>query len=283
MLAELDGVDVIEFSGAGGTLTPEAIRTLLPIIQKESRGITISIREHCNIGLAPLAYLEAIKLGVCLLDTAVTPLANDVSLPSTENILRNARRMGYSANIDEEALKAESDYFRKVAQERGLRIGALLEYDVFQFEHQVPGGMMGTLRNQLAELGMEHRLDELLEEIAQTRQDFGYPYMSTPYSQIVAAQSVYNITSGERYKTIPKEAAQYALGFFGEPDGPMDPNIKDKILSSPWAKKLMKQKVPDITIEDLRKLEPGISDDDLLIRIADPEGEFKEKLKALWE
>jgi oxaloacetate decarboxylase alpha subunit len=142
---------------------------------------------------------------------------------------------------------------------------------------------MGTLRNQLAELGMEHRLDELLEEIAQTRQDFGYPYMSTPYSQIVAAQSVYNIASGERYKTIPKEAVQYALGFFGEPDGPMDPNIKDKILSSPWAKKLMKQKVPDITIKDLRKLEPGISDDDLLIRIADPEGEFKEKLKALWE
>ena len=45
----------------------------------------------------------------------------------------------------------------------------------------------------------------------------------------------------------------------------------------------MKQKVPDITIKDLRKLEPGISDDDLLIRIADPEGEFKEKLKALWE
>jgi oxaloacetate decarboxylase alpha subunit len=283
ILAELDGVDAIEFSDAGGTLTPEETRKLLPIIKEESRGITLSIRAHCNIGLAPLDYLEAIKLGVQRLDTAVAPLANDVSLPSTENILRNARLMGYSANLDEEALKAESDHFRKIALERGLRIGALLEYDVFQFEHLVPGGMMGTLRNQLAELGMGHRMDELLEEVARVRQEFGYPNMSTPYSQIVAAQSVYNIASGERYRTIPKEAAQYALGFFGEPDGPMDPNIKDKILSSPWAKKLMKQKVPDITIEELRKLEPGISDDDLLIRLADPEGEFKEKLQALWE
>ena len=61
----------------------------------------------------------------------------------------------------------------------------------------------------------------------------------------------------------------------------MDPNVKDKILNSPWGKKTQNQKVPDVTVEDVRNLEPGISDDDLLIKIADPEGEFKDKLEVL--
>ena len=281
MLVEMGNVDVIQLGGGGGTLTPEVTRALLPIIKEESKGISIEIREHCNIGLAPLSYVEAIKSGVQRVTTAVSPLANGDSLPSTENILRNIRRMGYSSNIDEEALKEESDHFRRIAEERGMKMGELQEYDVFQYEHQVPGAMMGTLRNQLTELGIGQRLDEVLEEVARVRKDFGYPYMTTPYSQIVVGQSVYNVTSGERYKVVPKEVAQYASGFFGEPDGPMNPNVKDKILNSPWGKKTQNQKVPDVTVEDVRNLEPGISDDDLLIKIADPEGEFKDKLEVL--
>jgi len=41
-------------------------------------------------------------------------------------------------------------------------------------------------------------------------------------------------------------------------------------------------KEPEITIEDLRKLEPGLTDDKLLLNIGNPEGEFREKLRALY-
>ena len=282
MVAEMGGVDAIHFEDPGGTLTPERTRTLLPAIQKESRGIPIEFHAHCNTGLAPLCYLEAIKLGIKTLHTAVPSLANDTSLPSVENILRNVRRLGYSSNLDEEALKAVIDYFRKIAQEHGMRIGAPLEYDLFQFEHQLPGGMMGTLRNQLAEVKKEHLLNEVLEEIVRIRQEFGYPVMGTPYSQLVGAQAVFNVTSGERYKIIPDEVIKYMLGIYGEPDGPIEQNVKDKILSSPKAKKFFNWKVPEITVEDLRKLEPSLSDDELLLRIANPEGEFQDKLNALY-
>jgi hypothetical protein len=37
-----------------------------------------------------------------------------------------------------------------------------LEHDALHFEDQVPGGMMGTLRDQLSELGMQGRLEEFL-------------------------------------------------------------------------------------------------------------------------
>jgi len=283
MIAEIGGVDAIHFEDPGGVLTPERVRTLLPMVQKESRGIPIEFHVHCTTGLAPICYMEAVKLGIKTFHTAISPLANDTSLPSVENTLRNARCLGYSSNLDEEALKAVADHFRKIAAERGLRIGTPREYDLFQFEHQLPGGMTGTLRNQLAEVKMEHRLNEVLEEIAQIRQEFGYPIMATPYSQVIGAQAVFNITSGERYKIVPDEAIQYALGLWGEPDAPMDQNVKDKILSSPKAKKFINWKVPEITVEELhREIGPGLSDDELLLYLLNPDREVKDKLDALY-
>jgi oxaloacetate decarboxylase alpha subunit len=282
LLAGMGGIDAIQVEDTGGVLKPERTKTLLPAIQRESRGIPIEFHVHCNTGLAAVCYVEAAKLGIRILHTAASPLANDTSLPSAENTISNARHLDYSVNINEEALKVVSDHFRKSAEEHGLRIGVPLEYDVFHYKHQVPGGMMGTLRNQLTELGIVYKLCEVLEEIVRIREEFGYPVMATPYSQIVGAQAVFNITSGQRYKIVPDEVIKYALEAYGKPDGTMDQNIKDKILSSPKAKNLVNWKPAEITVDDLRKLEPGLSDDELLLRIANPEGEFKEKLKALY-
>jgi oxaloacetate decarboxylase alpha subunit len=282
MLAEMGGVDAIQMEDASGVLTPERTRTLVPAMQRESKGLPIEFHSHCNIGLANQSYLEAVKLGVNALHTAVSPLANDTSLPSAENVLRNIHCLGYSSNLDEDCLKVVSEHFRKIGQESGMRIGVPLEYDLFHFEHQIPGGMMGSLRNQLSALKMEGRLMDVMKETAKVRKELGYPVMATPYSQIVGAQAVYNIASGERYKMCANEIIKYALGFYGEPDSPMDQNVKDKILGSPNAKKFLNWKPAEITVQDLRKIEPGLSDDELLLRIADPQGEFRDKLYALY-
>ena len=281
-LLDTGGVDAIHVEDAGGILTPDRIKTLLPAIERECKGVPIEIHAHCNSGLAPLVYLEAIKMGTRIVHTAVSPLSNGSSLPSTENISNNARRLGYSVNIDEDALKVVSDHFKNAADASGMEQGRPVEHDVFHFEHQVPGGMMGTLRNQLSELGMEGRLGEVLEEVSQIRKEFGYPVMATPYSQIVGAQAVFNIATGERYKIIPDEVIKYALGYLGKPEGPVDQNVLDKILNSPKAKGLLNWKPADITVDDLRKIEPGISDEQVLLQIANPEGKFKAKLHALY-
>jgi oxaloacetate decarboxylase alpha subunit len=282
MVAEMGNVDAIQVEDASGVLTPERARSLLPAIAKESKGIPVEFHAHCNLGLAPMAYVEAIKLGIKTLHTAVSPLANGSSLPSAENTLKNLRRLGYSSKINEEALRRVSDHFRNESEKRGMDVGRPVEYDIFHYDHQVPGGMMGSLKNQLTELGMIERLEEVLEEVARIREEFGYPVMATPFSQIVGAQAVFNITSPERYKMIPDTVIKYALGYYGEPDGPMDQNVKDKILSSPKAKRYMNWRPPEITVDDLRNLAPGLSDDELLLRIANPEGEFKKKLDALY-
>src|SRR4030042_559122 len=142
-------VDRIMVEDASGVITPEDTRKLVSTVQKNCEGLPLEFHSHCNSGLAPLCYLEAIQSGATTLHTAVAPLANGTSLPATETILKHARRLGYSSDINEEALAAVSAYFRKIAETEGMPIGVPMEYDLFHFEHQVPGGMMTNLTRQL--------------------------------------------------------------------------------------------------------------------------------------
>ena len=268
-----DCVDRIMIEDASGVITPEGTRELVSTVQKNCEGIPLEFHAHCNSGLAPLCYLEAIQSGVTTVHTAVAPLANGTSLPATETILRNARRLGYTSDLNEDALAAVSTHFRKIAEKEGLPIGVPMEYDLFHFEHQVPGGMMTNLTRQLREVGMERRLDEILEEIVQVRREFGYPVMATPYSQIVGAQAVENIISGERYKQITDEAIKYVLGYYGEPVVPIDQNVMDRVMSLPRTKEFLHWKPEGYlkSVEELRQeIGPELSDDDLLLRVLIP-------------
>lgn len=282
ILAQDPKPDRIHFEDTGGVLTPERVRTLLPAIMKESRGIPIEFHAHCNTGIAPMSYLEAVRLGVETVATCSRPLANGVSLPSTENIVANIKHMGHTLDLDEEALKEVSDYFRDLATKHELPMGQPVEYELSQFDHQLPGGMAGTLRSQLAEIHLEHRINDVLTEMGRIRQEFGYPVVATPFSQIIGAQALFNVISGDRFKLVTDETIKYVCGLYGESEGQIDPDIKAKILGHPKAKKWIDWECPEITVDDLRALQPGISDDELLILLANPQGDFKEKLDRLY-
>ena len=282
-ISEVPGVDAIHVEDASGILTPERARQIIPAIRRGSNNLPIQFHAHCTNGLAPLCYLEAVKLGVTTLHTAVSPLANANSLPSIEQMLKDAQHLGYESDLDVDALQAVSDHFTDIALKNDLPMGKPSKYNEFLYEHQLPGGMMGTLKNQLTELGMTDRMDELLEEVAGVRKDFGYPVMATPYSQIVGTQAVFNITSGERYKMVPDEVIKYTAGVYGETKGPMDAEVKDKILSLPKANKLANWAPPDISLTDIRKAIGGeLSDEQLLLRLLNPDAEVKAKLRALY-
>ena len=66
--------DRVYLKDPGGLLTPERIKTLVPIIQENIADLPLEIHSHCTTGLAPLCYLEAIKLGVRTIHTAIRPL-----------------------------------------------------------------------------------------------------------------------------------------------------------------------------------------------------------------
>lgn len=262
------GADRIFIKDVGGLLTPERTRTLVPAIQKHIQGLPLEIHGHCTTGLAPLCYLEAIKRGVSAVHTAVPPLANGPSQPSAFNILYNLRQLGLNASLDEDALNRMSDHFRFIAERNRLPIGRPVEYDLFQYEHQVPGGMMSNYKAELKRRGLDDQLDVLLREISRIRKELGYPIMVTPLSQYVGAQAILNHLSGERYRLVTDEIFKYVLGHYGELAAPVEASVLDKLLKMPRAEELRSWTPPQKSIEDLRKdIGHHLSDEDFLLKV----------------
>jgi oxaloacetate decarboxylase alpha subunit len=274
--------DYVMIKDSIGLLTPDRVKTLVPTIKGEIGDLSLEMHSHCTTGLAPLCCLDSVSLGVEIIDTCVSPLANGPSHPSIENMIMNLKRLGFSPQVDGDRAKKIAEHFRYVAKREGKPMGAPVEYDAFQYVHQVPGGMISNLEFMLSERGMAHRLEEVLEEVSVIREEWGYPVMITPFSQLVGTQAVLNVLLGERYKVATEEGIRYVLGHYGKTPAPVDANVLDKMSSLPEAKGLLNWEQPQPSIEDLRKEigRPGISDDELLLRVLFPEEHVEATLAA---
>jgi len=261
--------DIICLKDPGGLLTPERAAALIKVIQREAPGFPIELHVHCTTGLGPLCALEAIKLGVELIDVSVPPLANASSNPSVFNVAHNSRALGYTPEIDEAALRGVARDLHFYARLENMPVGEPVEYDHSQYLHQVPGGMISNLRFQLQKLGLLHRLPEVLEEAIRVRQDLGYPIMVTPFSQFVGSQAAINVIKGERYAEVTDQVIQYACGQWGEEAAAeVEPDIKAKILDRSRAREFASWRPPQPPLGEIRaKLGgPDLSDDELLMR-----------------
>jgi oxaloacetate decarboxylase alpha subunit len=256
------------FKDVGGLLTPERARTLIPAILQNAGDVPVEYHAHCNNGLAPICYLEAVKLGITTLHTSIPPLANGSSQPSVLNVTRNLRALGYTPVVNDEEVKPVEEHFTAVAKREGLTIGKPFAYDESQYRHQVPGGVISNLRHQLKLVGKEDQLPATLDEAARVRADFGYPIMVTPLSQFVVSQAAINVIVGERYKEVTDQVIQYALGIWGrEAPGLMEPNVRDKILGRSRAKDWENWQPRDLSLKEVRDKFGGASDEELLLRV----------------
>jgi oxaloacetate decarboxylase alpha subunit len=261
--------DRIYLKDPAGLLTPQRVQTLVPVFLQNAAGLAVELHSHCTTGLAPLCYLEAIKLGIETVHTAIPPLANGSSNPSLLNMVNNIRTIGYTPVIDERVLDTISNHLTCIARRESFPIGAPVEYDCAQFLHQVPGGVISNLKYQLAQLRMEERLDEVLDEIVQVRADLGYPIMVTPFSQFVASQAAINVMLGTRYREVTDEVIQYALGFWGEEQSAsMEEQVRNKILDRPRSREWARWTPPEPALKEVRERvgATAVSDDEFLLR-----------------
>ncbi|MDE2572855.1 MAG: pyruvate carboxylase subunit B [bacterium] len=260
------GVDAIYLKDPSGLLRPERVQTLIPALRVAVGALPLQLHSHCLTGLAPLCALEAIALGVETVHTATSVLANGASHPSTEWLTANARHVGYDTGIDVDLVGEVAEHFRYVAAREGKPLGEIAAYDAFHYEHQVPGGMISNLRSQLREMGLEHRLEEILEEAAVVRRDLGYPIMVSPFAQYLVTQATLNVIGKERYATVPDEVRRYVLGYYGELAAPVDPNIYDRIAGDERPVNGRPGEMLAPALERLRRERgPFDSDDDLLL------------------
>jgi oxaloacetate decarboxylase (Na+ extruding) subunit alpha len=265
-LVERGNVDAIWLKDAGGLLTVDRIRTLVPAVRNVIGNRRFELHSHCLTGIAPLVYLEGIKAGADCIHTSIAPLANGAAQPSIQSMAKNLRALGYEVDVDDALVEQVGEHFRRIAEQEGKPLGQVLEYDSFHYEHQIPGGMLSNFRVQLAELGLSHKFQELLEECARVRRELGYPIMITPFAQFVGIQAVLNIVHGERYRHVPDEVKKYALGYYGKLLAPVDADVLDRIVQNGSSRIAPKPEPLEPGLAKLRKQYPNASDDELALR-----------------
>ncbi|MBR5121250.1 MAG: oxaloacetate decarboxylase subunit alpha, partial [Oscillospiraceae bacterium] len=135
--------------------------------------------------------------------------------------------------LDLAQLSDAAAYFRTVADKlktEGILDPKVLNVDTKTLMYQVPGGMLSNLISQLKQANAEDKYYQVLEEVPRVREDFGYPPLVTPTSQIVGTQAVFNVIYGERYKVFTKESKALLRGEYGRLPGVVNEEVRKKAI-----------------------------------------------------
>ena len=226
------GADSVCIKDMAGLLLPFEAYKLVKTM-KERLSIPVELHTHYTSGVGSMTYIKAIEAGCDIVDTALSPLALGTSQPPTEPLVATLEGTEYDTGIKLTNLTAASDHFKGLREKwitSGLISPKMLGVDVNALIYQVPGGMLSNLVSQLDQAGQIEKLDDVLREVPRVREDFGYPPLVTPSSQIVGTQAVMNIIGGERYKMVPKESKAVLKGQYGETPAPINEDVRKKIL-----------------------------------------------------
>lgn len=234
LAAELEqmGADVIAIKDMANLLLPMEAYNLVKKL-KEKVGVPIHMHTHNTTGTGDMTNLMAAWAGADIVDCALSPLGNGTSQPATEAFVATLKGTDRDTGLDLGKLSKAAEYFRTVAvglKKEGFLDPKVLNVDTNTLLYQVPGGMLSNLISQLKQAGAEDKYYEVLAEIPRVREDFGYPPLVTPTSQIVGSQAVLNVISGERYKMIPKESKGLLRGEYGRLPGKVNEEVRKKAI-----------------------------------------------------
>ena len=243
------GADTICIKDMANLLLPYKAYSLVKRL-KESVKIPIHLHTHNTSGTGDMTLLKAIEAGVDIVDTALSPLGNGTSQPATEPLVATLQGSEYDTGLDLSLMSQAAVHFRKVADKlkaEGFLDPKVLSVDINTLLYQVPGGMLSNLINQLKQANASDKFYDVLAEIPRVREDFGYPPLVTPTSQIVGTQAVMNVLSGERYKLNPKESQGLMRGEYGRLPAPVNEEVRRKVIGD--AKVITHRPADDIAPE----------------------------------
>ena len=223
------GIDSLVIKDMSGILNPMAAADLVREIKKRF-DVELHLHCHSTTGMAEMALLKAVEAGVDGIDTAISSMSGTYGHPATESMVATLQGTEYDTGLDIPRLEKIAAYFRNVRKKYAKFEGQLRGVDSRILVAQVPGGMLTNLENQLKQQNASDKLDLVLEEIPRVRKDLGYIPLVTPTSQIVGTQSVINVLTGERYKTIAKETAGILKGEYGKTPAPVDSTLQARVL-----------------------------------------------------
>ncbi|MBQ1935786.1 MAG: pyruvate carboxylase subunit B, partial [Clostridia bacterium] len=226
------GADVICIKDMANLLLPYDAYSLVKKL-KAAVSVPVHLHTHNTTGTGDMTNLMAAQAGVDIVDCALSPLANGTSQPATEAMVATLKGTERDTGLDLSKLNDIAAYFRKVAaklKSEGSLDPKVLNVDSNTLLYQVPGGMLSNLLSQLKQANAEDKFYDVLAEVPRVREDFGFPPLVTPTSQIVGSQAVMNVLSGERYKMCPKESKGLMRGEYGRLPAPVNEEVRKKVI-----------------------------------------------------
>lgn len=226
------GADSICIKDMSGILLPYEAYDLVKAI-KEITKLPLELHTHCTSGVAQMTMLKAIEAGIDIVDTAISPLSSGTSQPATESLALSLKGTKWDPELNFNHLNKIADHFKEVMnkyQDDGTYNMKVLITEPKTLLYQIPGGMLSNLLYQMKTLNASDKFEDVLKEVPKVREDLGFPPLVTPMSQMVGAQAVFNVISGERYKIIPTEIKNYVKGMYGKSAAPISDEIKNLII-----------------------------------------------------
>ncbi|TET38447.1 MAG: pyruvate carboxylase subunit B [Planctomycetota bacterium] len=224
------GADSLCLKDMAGIIAPMDAYDLIRAL-KETVKMPIQLHTHYTSGMGSMSYLKAVEAGVDIIDCSLAPFALRSSQPAVEPIVVALQGSPRDPGLDLQKLVELGRKLEEVTPKyrRFLNQTRMAVIDTNVLEHQIPGGMLSNLVNQMREAGALDRINEVYEELPRTRADLGYPPLVTPTSQIVGIQAVQNVLFG-RYKMVTGQVKDYVYGLYGRPPAPISDEIRKLIL-----------------------------------------------------
>jgi oxaloacetate decarboxylase alpha subunit len=229
---EDSGADSFAIKDMAGILKPYDAFELVTAL-KDKLSIPIHMQCHATTGMSTASNLKAIEAGIDNIDTSISSMSMTYGHSATETLVSMFSDREADLGLDINLLGDISDYFRVIREKYSEFEGSLKGVDSTMLIKQVPGGMLSNLESQLKTINQQDKLEKVKDEIAKVREDFGYPPLVTPVSQIIGAQSLLNVTENSKYGSLTSETKKLVLGAYGKLPGKVKEEIVKKALEDP--------------------------------------------------
>tara|TARA_Y100000590_G_scaffold85510_1_gene95642 strand:+ start:2553 stop:3908 length:1356 start_codon:yes stop_codon:yes gene_type:complete len=229
---EDSGADSFAIKDMAGILKPYDAFELVTAL-KDKLSIPIHMQCHATTGMSTASNLKAIEAGIDNIDTSISSMSMTYGHSATETLVSMFSDREADLGLDINLLGEIADYFRIIREKYSEYEGSLKGVDSTMLIKQVPGGMLSNLESQLKTINQEDKLEKVKDEIAKVREDFGFPPLVTPVSQIIGAQSLLNITENSKYGSLTSETKKLVLGAYGKLPGKIKEAIIKKASEDP--------------------------------------------------
>ena len=227
---EDSGADSLAIKDMAGLLRPFDAYDLVSSL-KENLSIPIHMQTHATTGMSTATNMKAIEAGIDNIDTSISSLSMTYGHTATETMLAIFEGQDREINLDLDSLEEVSNFFKEIREKYSEFEGSLKGVDSTMLVKQVPGGMLSNLESQLRANKQEDKIDLVKDEIPKVREDFGFPPLVTPASQIVGARALLNVMSSRRYENLSNESLNLILGKYGKLPGDIQTDLLKKAQS----------------------------------------------------